>query len=61
MPSLHFELSSKNNVLTEAWAGSDAGRKEYSYDADGYVTQVVSLMRSNGGTYVNAGKTVYAY
>ena len=61
MPSLRFDLSSKNNVLTEAWAGSDAGRNEYSYDGDGYVTQVVNLIRSNSGAYLNGGKTVYTY
>ena len=61
MPSLHFELSSKNNVLTEAWEGRDAHRNEYSYDAEGYVTQVVTKGRNNNGEYVNTGKTVYAY
>ena len=61
MPSLHFELSSKNNVLTEAWEGHDANRNEYSYDAEGYVTEVITKGRNNNGGYVNTGKTVYAY
>lgn len=61
MPSLYFEMASKNNVLTEGWEGRDAIRKTYSYDAEGYVTEVLAKGRNNNGEYVNTGKTVYTY
>lgn len=61
MPSLRFELASKNNALTQAWEGRDASRYENSYDADGYVTQVVAKARNSNGDYVNSSKIVYTY
>lgn len=61
MPSQRFELSSKNNVLTEVWENYNAYRNENSYDTDGYLTEVVNKVRSNNGVYVNNSKTVYTY
>ena len=58
MPSLYFEHSSRNNVVAEGWEGSDKLIYEYKYDADGYVTEVISKSQNNGLLH---GKTVYTY
>lgn len=61
MPSLRFELSSKNNVQSEAWEGRDANRNENSYDGDGYLIQVITKSRNSEGDYINSSKLVYTY
>lgn len=61
MPSQRFELSSKNNTLTEVWENYNAYRNENSYDADGYPTEVITKVRTNSGAYVANSKTVYTY
>lgn len=62
MPSLYFELSSKNNVLTEAWEGSRQHLvHEYKYDAEGYITEVRTKSLDNNGQLVPVSKTVYTY
>ncbi len=61
MPSLYFERSSKNNVLTESWEGKDRYTYVYTYDSDGYVTEVTTRIRSNDGQLVNYSRTMYTY
>jgi hypothetical protein len=61
MPSLYFEHSSKNNVVAEGWDGSDRVIHEYTYDVDGYVTEVITKNRDNNGQFVNFSRTVYTY
>lgn len=61
MPSLYFEHSSKNNVAAEGWDGSDQLIHEYTYDVDGYVTEVITKTRNNSGQFVNYTRTVYTY
>jgi hypothetical protein len=61
MPSMYFEHSSKNNVLAESWEGNKQIVYEYKYDADGYVTEVISKARSNNGQYENFSRTIYTY
>ena len=61
MPSLYFEYSSKNNVVAESWEGGETLLHEYTYDADGYVTEVATKIRNNNGQMMNYSKTVYTY
>ena len=61
MPSVYFELASKNNVVAEGWSGTDHVLSQYSYDAEGYVTQVIKKERNNNGQVVPALKTVFTY
>jgi hypothetical protein len=61
MPSMYFEHNSKNNVLTESWEGHNQLVYEYKYDADGYVTEVISKARNNNGQYENFSRTIYTY
>lgn len=61
MPSMYFEHSSKNNVLAESWEGYDRFINTYTYDSDGYVTEVITKGRNNNGQYVNYSRTIYTY
>lgn len=61
MPGLYFEHSSKNNVVAEGWDGTDQLIYEYTYDAEGYVTEVITKTRTNSGQFVNYKRTVYTY
>ncbi len=61
MPSLYFEHNSKNNVVAEGWEGGEKLLNVYTYDADGYVTEVTTKIRNNNGQIMNYSKTVYSY
>ncbi len=61
MPSMYFEHSSKNNVLTEFWEGYNRFINEYAYDSDGYVTEVTTKIRTNTGEYVHYSRTIFTY
>lgn len=61
MPSMYFEHNSKNNVLDESWEGNKAFVYEYKYDAEGYVTEVISKVRNNNGQMENYSRTIYSY
>jgi hypothetical protein len=61
MPGMYFEHNSKNNVLAESWEGNKAFVYEYKYDAEGYVTEVISKVRNNNGQMENYTRTIYTY
>lgn len=43
-PKIQFETSSKNNVLHKQKNGTPNQKNDYTYDADGYVTQMITLL-----------------